>query len=687
MKVEWKGIIPEEARKWLSFSIQIGKDYDYNPSQRPYEIIVSSDDNDGINPDEIYFDVETNNTANERTTNVIFTQKKGKTLKYLVKQNVGHVKVFDKQETESNGEITDASITIKPKTVNCKYDDTSTAFNATYTYKEVSYVYRYYYYADTKEKIKELFKKVISDTKTIDNVSKFTWKSDNGTIQNGLLKFDKNTDRNNVKTYNVTVSYSGISDTATVTQGVDDSFIEYIVRTNIKDATAVFSDNGTTLTSMKLTNSSDSSLNPYIAKFNTHESNTLSVTINGDKNEITVYNLNVSPKNWDGNLNDTIDVTVNSTYRKEFDDFSNNTKLYPTKVYDITINIPHVVQNGDTEYTADLPNGIKDISAKHDFTKLQIDKNILKKGGDIQYYVKKSPKHKDSIKLIYSSDDLIKENNVLTLVCDYGLLGKTLDDLTKVKVYRNDMGFNYTMIDNIFVATTSSSYMTQDNFKVVKLNPNDSNYFENGSNFTFLKVKEHPELIVKGNKVIMFIKLNTTTIPNVMEYYNHDITAARIPTPYTSLDNACFYSNWNLRTIFIGESVNTLASDCLAGFTKIEKIYIGSKQAPFLDKADETGYTFRATMEYGKAEAKNCVIYGVKGSYDSYHVDSNDPWKWDGCIKAPTTANIEVDSATHQEIDDNIKTWRIDTDTYEVKNELETFKNEVINKVTGSSLV
>lgn len=62
------------------------------------------------------------------------------------------------------------------------------------------------------------------------------------------------------------------------------------------------------------------------------------------------------------------------------------------------------------------------------------------------------------------------------------------------------------------------------------------------------------------------------------------------------------------------------------------------------------------------------------------------PWKWNGCINAPTT-NVKVSETLHQEIDDNIKTWRIDTDTYEVKNELQTFKTEVINKSTGANLI
>ena len=687
MKVEWKGIIPEEARSWLSFSIQRGLGYEYNSTKKPYEIIVSSDDNNGINTDEIFFDIEANENIEPRNAIVTFYQSKGKIAKYLVKQAVGHIKVFEKQEIISNGDKTETSIVINPKTVNCNYNDTNVAFNATFSYKELSYLYNHYYYADTKEKVKELFRTITSDTKTISDVNQFTWSSDNGTITNGLLKFNKNSDRDHSKIYNVSVSYLGQTDNAIVTQGVDNSFVEYIVRTNIRDAMAIFKDNGVIVNTLRVIDSTDGSSNPYIAKFSAKESDNMSVTISGDSNETNTYNFSISPKEWNGNLNETIDVTVNSTFQKEFDDYTNNTKSYPNKVYDVTINIPHITQNGNAEYTADLPNGITDISTNHNFTKLQINRNVLKQGGDINYFVVKSPKHKETIKLSYSTDDLFKEDKVMTLVFDYGLLNQTLDTLPNVKVFRKGAeGFSLDMIENIFIATTTTSNITQDSFNVIKLSPFDVQYFTSDTYFTYLKVKEHPELIVNGNKVIVFIKWNTDIVPNEVEYHNHDITAARIPKPYTSLDNACFYSNGNIRTMFIGETVNTFASDCLAGFGKIEKIFIGSKTAPILDRRDDTGYTFRATESNGVAEGKNCVIYGVKGSYDSYHVDSNDPWKWDGCIKAPTT-NVKVSEAIHQEIDDNIKTWRIDTDTYEVKNELQTFKTEVINKVTGSNLI
>lgn len=261
MKVEWKGIIPEEARSWLSFSIQRGLGYEYNSTQKPYEIIVSSDDNNGINTDEIFFDIETNESIEPRNAIVTFYQSKGKIAKYLVKQAVGHIKVFEKQEIISNGDKTETSIVISPKNVNCNYNDTNVAFNATFLYKELSYLYNHYYYADTKEKVKELFRTITSDTKTISDVNQFTWSSDNGTITNGLLKFNKNTDRDHTKIYNVSVSYLGQTDNAIITQGADNSFVEYIVRTNIRDAMAIFKDGGTIVNTLRVIDSTDGSSN------------------------------------------------------------------------------------------------------------------------------------------------------------------------------------------------------------------------------------------------------------------------------------------------------------------------------------------------------------------------------------------------------------------------------------------
>ena len=172
-----------------------------------------------------------------------------------------------------------------------------------------------------------------------------------------------------------------------------------------------------------------------------------------------------------------------------------------------------------------------------------------------------------------------------------------------------------------------------------------------------------------------------------MEYFNGQITAVRVPTPYTTMDNACLYCNSNLRTIFLGKTITTLVSDCLAGFSNINKIFIGSDKAPALDPADNTGYTFRATVLGGLVQGENCTIYGVKGSGSSYHVNSTDPWQWDGCIKADITPSNPNLNEKISEMNANIKTWKIDTDTYESDKELETFKEEVINKDTGSPII
>jgi hypothetical protein len=131
--------------------------------------------------------------------------------------------------------------------------------------------------------------------------------------------------------------------------------------------------------------------------------------------------------------------------------------------------------------------------------------------------------------------------------------------------------------------------------------------------------------------------------------------------------------------LFLGNTISLLVSDCLAGFASIKEMYFGYEEAPTLNKGNGTGHTFRDTYRNSQASSTDCVIYGVKGSYDSYHVDSNDPWKWDGCIYA--------DVSGRSDINNNTKTWRIDTDTYTVDKELEIFKEKVINANTGDPIV
>ena len=686
-KVKWYGEIPSEYISWLSFAIQEGKGYEYNDMNRPSKIIVTADDNDGISPEDIFFDVKENSTADERSAIVKFYQDGGKQAEFLVLQAVGHVKIQTKEETRFK-EYIDKQIVISPKTTNCTFQATSATFTATFSYKEVNDKYQIGYYADTKEPYEDFVESVTSETKSISDVTKFDWSSDNGSsITNGNLTFNENTDRVNPKTYNVSVTYSGVSDTAVVTQGTDDSFVEYIVRTNLNGATATFTENGETLATSNVTDSGDGSANPYIAKCTAHANINLSVMITGDVDEVKTYSISVLPDTWDIKNNTTIDVTVTSRYHSVKNDFSENTAIYENNIFDKTITIGTKESDGDAEYSANLPSGITDSSESKNFTKLTAQEGSFRQGGSIEYYIVESPTYNDYISLSNTSDEVFVEDKVLTLVYDYGILNKTLEKLPSLNIYRADM-FDSSNIKTIYIATNNITDATQDNFNVIEVNYDDQKYFSYDGTFKKLKVSEHKDLIVKGNKVIVFIKLKADTIPNEMEYYNGDITAVRVPTPYTTMDNACLYCNNNLRTVFLGKTITKLVSDCLAGFSNINKIFIGSDEAPALDPADNTGYTFRATVAGGYVQGKNCTIYGVKGSSSSYHVNSTDPWQWDGCIKADVTSDGGYNNNTNiPEMNANIKTWKIDTDTYESDKELETFKAEVINKVTGSPII
>lgn len=250
-KIKWYGEIPTESKSWLSFVVQNGLGYEYDDMNRPSKIIVSSDDNNGSITDSIQLKLEKNNTIERRSAIVKFYQDGGNTLFYKVSQKKGHVKIPVKEETRLK-EYVNKAIVIKPKEGKCEFDTKSLTFTANFTYNEVNEIYTIGYYADTEESYEELKETVTSNTKSVEDVNLFTWATDNGNITNGVLSLNKNTNKEKAKTYNVTVSYSGVNDTATVTQGVEPppkpktKYFEVI--TNVENANVEFSNNNKTFT-------------------------------------------------------------------------------------------------------------------------------------------------------------------------------------------------------------------------------------------------------------------------------------------------------------------------------------------------------------------------------------------------------------------------------------------------------
>lgn len=250
-KIKWYGEIPTESKSWLSFVVQNGLGYEYDDMNRPSKIIVSSDDNNGSITDSIQLKLEKNNTIERRSAIVKFYQDGGNTLFYKVSQKKGHVKIPVKEETRLK-EYVNKAIVIKPKESNCEFDTKYLTFTANFTYNEVNEIYTIGYYADTEEAYEELKETVTSKTKSVEDVNLFTWATDNGNITNGVLSLNKNTNKEKAKTYNVTVSYSGVNDTSTITQGVEPppkpktKYFEVI--TNVENANVEFSNSDKTFT-------------------------------------------------------------------------------------------------------------------------------------------------------------------------------------------------------------------------------------------------------------------------------------------------------------------------------------------------------------------------------------------------------------------------------------------------------
>ncbi len=354
-KIKWYGEIPTESKSWLSFVVQNGMGYEYDDINRPSKIIVTSDDNNGSITDSIQLKLEKNNTIEKRSAIVKFYQDGGNTLFYKVSQKKGHVKVPTKTELRLKENINKA-IVINPKEVNCEFDTKTLSFTADFTYNEVNEKYTIGYYADTEEAYEDLTETITSDTKTVNDVNLFTWSSDNGSISNGVLSLNKNTNKEKAKTYNVTVSYSGVNDTASVIQGVEPppkpktKYFEIV--TNLKNAVVEFSNADKSFTKTATTVSDN---DKYKARIEIEEpliqqygaiygkiTNNLPEEIKRNP-QIGIklpngsnYETNISRNNYEfigGNLNVLVHTTLDVTkYSYE----GNNSEIQPDSSLEIT---------------------------------------------------------------------------------------------------------------------------------------------------------------------------------------------------------------------------------------------------------------------------------------------------------------------------------------------------------------
>lgn len=261
-----------------------------------------------------------------------------------------------------------------------------------------------------------------------------------------------------------------------------------------------------------------------------------------------------------------------------------------------------------------------------------------------------------------NSDEAFYSDNMFTLVFNREVLNKP--DKQDFALFRKDKATKLTDISNVYVAINK---ITNDsnNFQIDEIPISEfENANEDSKNkriykntwFYVLNISNHPEYIINNNKIIVFIKTVKNIIPNEMEYYNSEITACRVPSPYTKMDNACLYVNKNLQYVFLAPTIIELISDCLAGLSSLKELYIGADKAPILIDDKSQGETFNDTVNKNPS-SPSCTVYGVKGSSDSYNKGFG-VWEWPGCLP---------------------KGWSINTDFYTSDQELKIFKEKVIN--------
>lgn len=336
--------------------------------------------------------------------------------------------------------------------------------------------------------------------------------------------------------------------------------------------------------------------------------------------------------------------------------------------------------NDMTEITASTDDRNGNITDKIYFT-AEKNETSIPRHATVEFTQKHDNSNHACINITQKGDEaynFFENNNMVTMVYDEGILqrnGALKDDhLPFIRLFRTESYFDSKKyIDKVYIAKPDLTVeeISHDAF-VPGL------YY-----YDYINDYNH---YVNNNKIIIFLKLKDKIIPKQMEWNNVYVTAVKFPTPYTKLDNACFYHNDNLETVFLGKTIGTLISDCLANMSRIKNIYIANPNAPTLETDGSDGYTFIDTSHENNVPEK-CIIHGVKGSSASYNVSDTCPWKWPGCIKAKAFQNPKCPTISYTPKGDisNIDTWTIDTSWYTAEQETKVFKETVIDRDTTNS--
>lgn len=216
-KVEWYGSIPDEAKSWLTFSDQRDKGYEYNKYFT--EITASTDDNGGIIPDKIGFNIAKNNTLQPRYAIVHFRQKWYKTATCKVTQ-----KEAIKQYRSPVIDYETLKVSVTPEKKDIEWKVTSYTFSAVANYENV--VYWYTDENDPKDKEHEFSRTPTSYTVTDDSNCLWTSKT-NGVVNvgKGNFTFESNTSTD-YKTITVSATYTisghSVSADGSVIQGLSE---------------------------------------------------------------------------------------------------------------------------------------------------------------------------------------------------------------------------------------------------------------------------------------------------------------------------------------------------------------------------------------------------------------------------------------------------------------------------------
>lgn len=231
--------------------------------------------------------------------------------------------------------------------------------------------------------------------------------------------------------------------------------------------------------------------------------------------------------------------------------------------------------------------------------------------------------------------DLLKKGNVIALVYNLDTLGKKAGDV--INVYRYDTHTSSTYPSIVWAASTEGYQPDGNNDINYPIKDVTSKILSYNQGY-FRNIRITDDMIVDGNKVIIYLQYNSTTsVPSQMLYMNNQVEKVYIPDYFKYIGNQTFYDNQELTTIILGSGIQTLNQNALGDLWSLKDLYMCMTTSPTLyNERKSEGFTFASSSSTSDKISTNVSVHVIDSTVHGWNSSETDVWEWPGCFKAKT---------------------------------------------------